>query len=169
MKTHLKTLILLSAIGFVRAQVVSPRLEALRTNLREDPASVAAFLSEVRSTRAPLVEEVKGTEDVLVTFLVRSEPALNNAVVFATVLPENNPERQRLARLDGSDVWFRTYRFRRDVPILYELSTDGPQNLKRDPLNPRFVDGSMGGSVVMPRENMHTSPPVIDPAKRIGS
>ena len=103
-----------------------------------------------------MIEDVQGTEDVLVTFLLRSDAALDNAIVFASVLPENNPELQRLSRISGTDVWFRTYRFHRDVPILYEVSTDGPQKLQRDPMNSRFIDGAMGGSVVMPRGS---SPP----------
>jgi enterochelin esterase-like enzyme len=112
---------------------------------------VTTFWNEISAAGTPLVEEAEGGKDVLVTFMLRSEVAVNNALVFASVLPENNPEHQRLAQLPGTDVWFRTFRFHRDVPILYQLSTDGPENLQRDPLNPRFIEGALGGSMVMPR------------------
>ena len=151
MKAHLTTLILLVWACVAHGQLSSPRLEKLRDAAAKDPSAVADFWNEIRRTGTPIVEEINGTEDVLVTFLLRSDAAIDNAVVFASVLPENNPDRQRLRRLVGTDVWFRTYRFPRDVPILYELSDDGPQKLQRDPMNPRFIDGPMGGSVVLPR------------------
>ncbi len=151
MKDYLKALILVGSACVTHAQLSSPRLEKLGEALARDPRAVADFWSEIRSKGTPLVEEVNGTEDVLVTFLLRSDARIDNAIVFASVLPENSPERQRLVRLSGTDVWFRTYKFHRDVPILYELSRDGPQMLQRDPMNPRFIDGPMGGSVVMPR------------------
>lgn len=152
MKTHLKTLILLASACVAHAQLSSPRLEKLRDAAAKDPSAVADFWNEIRRTGTPIVEEINGTEDVLVTFLLRSDAAIDNAIVFASVLPENNPDRQRLIRLADTDVWFQTYRFHRDVPILYELSDDGPQKLQRDPMNSRFIDGPMGGSVVLPRE-----------------
>ena len=67
------------------------------------------FWNEIGAAGAPLVEEINGTNDLLLTFVLRSEVALNNALVFASVLPENNPEHQRLTQLPGTDVWFRTF------------------------------------------------------------
>lgn len=147
---YLNVLVLISFAG-VAHQFSSPRLLRLQEAVAKEPGALTAFWNEMRDIGTPIVENIQGTEDVFVTFLLRSDSAIDNAVVFASVFPENNPERQRLTRLSGTDVWFRTYRFHRDVPILYELSTDGPQKLHRDPMNPRFIAGPMGGSVVMPR------------------
>jgi enterochelin esterase family protein len=151
MKAYLKTLILLAWACAAHGQLSSPRLDKLRDAAMKDPSAVADFWNEISRTGTPMVEEINGTEDLLVTFLLRSDAVMDNAVVFASVLPENNPDRQRLRRLVGTDVWFHTSRFHRDVPILYEISDDGPQKLQRDPMNPRFIDGPMGGSVVLPR------------------
>jgi len=165
----LRVMILIGfSAGVAAAQSVSPRLAALQQSLLDgDSKAPAVFWSEVITTGAPLVEEVQGTEEVLVTFLMRSEAPIDNAVVFASVLPDNDAAKQRLTRLQGTDVWFRTYRLHRDVPILYELSSDGPQNLQRDPLNPQFLDGPMGGSVVMPRGSARISLAVSHPEGRV--
>jgi enterochelin esterase family protein len=86
---------------------------------------------------------------VLVTFLWRGAGSLSDVIVFASVLPDNDPVRQRLTHLAETDVWYRTYQFPSDVPILYELSTRGLQGLQRDPLNKQHLDGPMGGSVAV--------------------
>lgn len=155
---------LLSLTMAVGAEVSSPRIERLRSAVADDKSAIAQFWQEVQAAGTPLIERAPdGDADVLVTFLWRGNANLPHVVVFMSVLPENDSVRQRLIHLPGTDVWYRTYRFPRDLPILYELSPTGPDNLRRDPLNPRFVDGPMGGSAMIPPgvPNLHLagSPP----------
>lgn len=126
----------------------SPRIERLRKSLGAEPRALGQFWSEVSEQGTPLIENIPGdTANVLVTFLLRGDAELPAPVVFANVLPDNDPAAQRLINLPGSDVWYRTFHMRSDLPVLYELSVDGPEKLQRDPLNREYMDGAMGGSI----------------------
>ncbi|MGH9627957.1 MAG: alpha/beta hydrolase-fold protein [Bryobacteraceae bacterium] len=129
----------------------SPLIESVK----DDPISAQAARRGIKGKRnsadlaAPRESVVrKFLESVLVTFLLRGGADLR-PIVFASVLSNNDPLKQQLVHLSGTDVWYRTYRFRRDLPILYELSVDGPKKLQRDPLNARHIEGSMGGSLAI--------------------
>jgi len=156
----------------------SPRLERLRADLKLNPHAEPEFWLEVTRTGTPLIEpDPSGPTHTLVTFLWRSSNPAAGVIVFATVLPLNDPARQRLARLPGTSIWHRTYRFRSDLPILYELSPDGQRGLQPDPLNPLVLDGPLGGSIALlpavrhrdwssprnaPPGTRHTLPPAAD-------
>jgi enterochelin esterase family protein len=128
----------------------SPRLTQLLAELPGNPNALERFWREVRDRGSPLIENLPGAPaTVTVTFLLRGGAGLPFPVVFASVLPNNDPEKQRLLQLPGTDVWYRTYRFPRALPILYELSPNGPGNLQRDSLNRQNVPGPLGGSAAI--------------------
>lgn len=132
------------------SEVSSPRVEKLRASIATDRSALQQFWNEVQQSGSPLIEPAPGDgSQVLITFLWRGTGTLSDVIVFASVLPDNDPVRQRLTHLAETDVWYRTYQFPRNVPILYELSPRGPQGLQRDPLNKQYLDGAMGGSIVI--------------------
>ena len=146
----------------ITAQVSSPRVRALQKQLeKRAPAAVARFWEEVRKSGTPLVEPIPGDrENVLVTFLWRGAEETRNVVVFLQT-GGLNPADNQLTRLAGSDVWYRSYVFRKDVRFLYKLSPnddltplDAPgldwqkrfAHVQTDPLNPKLYPPAAGAT-----------------------
>jgi hypothetical protein len=130
----------------------SARIAALRKQVdAKTPGAVDRFWSDVRTSGAPLVEPVPTEKNYsFVTFVWRGSDAAHNVVVVdgvavavGGVLPVNS----EATRLDGTDVWYRTYKVRNDARFAYKLSENDPltsfvdpnrkSNATIDPLNPR--------------------------------
>jgi enterochelin esterase-like enzyme len=133
---------------------LSPRIGALKTTVASAGAKAAeAFWDEITAHGGtPLVECPSAlAPDCLVTFLWRGDATTRNVVVLAEAIPGEAAAHQ-FERLAGTDVWYRTYRFRDDARFMYLLSindplttwdVEGPERSKRyagvrtDPRNPR--------------------------------
>lgn len=136
----------------------SPRLLALKRALESGRGADALgqFWREVERAGAPLVEPIKGDEEnLLVTFLRRDGAAVKFVAVFP--LARVNPLPHLFERIEGTDLWFRSYRLRRDARFEYHISAQDSlapfaareptgaggwlEDLRPDPLNPRrFVE-----------------------------
>jgi len=150
-----------------RATPESPRLLELKSALASGRgAALEEFWREVARGGAPLVEPIQGDErNLLVTFLWRDGAAAKFVAVFP--LARVNPLPHLFARLEGTDLWYRSYRLGRDARFEYLLSAQDSlapfaarepagaggwlEGLRPDPLNPRlFVEPpdeeSPGGS-----------------------
>ncbi len=131
----------------------SPRVVALQNQLRKgDRSAVTRFWDDVRKAGAPLVDPIPGDEkNVLVTFLWRGAEDTRNVVVFLQT-GGVNPADNQMAHLADSDLWYKSYVFRKGVRFLYTLSpndeltplnTPGVDwqkrfaNVQTDPLNPK--------------------------------
>lgn len=135
----------------------SPRLAALKRELESGRReALAEFWREVAREGTPLVESIKGDDqNLLVTFLWRD----NSEQKFVAVFPfaRVNPLPHLMARLEGTDVWYKSYRLRRDVRFEYQISASDSlapfaaqdpaaeggwvAALRPDPLNPHnFVE-----------------------------
>jgi enterochelin esterase-like enzyme len=135
----------------------SPRLSGLKVALESGRgAPLEEFWREVAREGAPLVESVEGDkDDLLVTFLWRDGAAEKFVAVFP--LARVNPLPHLFERMEGTDLWFKTYRLRRDARFQYLVSAQDSlapfaaaepagaggwlADLRPDPLNPRrFVE-----------------------------
>jgi enterochelin esterase-like enzyme len=135
----------------------SPRLAALKRALESGRAeALGEFWREVAREGAPLVEPIKGDEqNLLVTFLWRDRAAGKFVAVFP--FARVNPLPHLFARMEGTDLWYRSYRLRRDARFEYLVAAEdslspfaAPEpweaggwvaDLRPDPLNPhRFVE-----------------------------
>jgi enterochelin esterase-like enzyme len=134
----------------------SPRVAALAERVDAgDRDAPAAFWAEVARDGAPLIEPVADPPDhCLVTFVWRQpgEPP-ENVVVFGGPAAWWDIAANRLERLTGSDLWYRSYRVRNDMRGRYVLSVDDPltplpregtpevaareRTFAPDPLNPK--------------------------------
>jgi enterochelin esterase family protein len=135
----------------------SPRLARLKRSLDSgEPGALEAFWAEVHRGGTPLVEPVEGEPECrYVTFLWREreeEPV--SSVVVVSALGGYDPRRPGphfMTRLDGTDVWYRTYKERSDLRTTYLLAVNEPvaegeevdwserlPRLRLDPLNPRM-------------------------------
>jgi enterochelin esterase-like enzyme len=139
----------------------SPRIFALRKDIelgrRE---AVGRFWQEVRKAGAPLVESIPGDGgNSLVTFVWQGDSKTRNVVIFDGVAEFD--AKDRMTQLDGTDVWYKTYKVRNDARFAYNLSAndtlDSFDNIRdddamkkrlamfrTDPLNPRRCPATFG-------------------------
>jgi enterochelin esterase-like enzyme len=106
----------------------SPRLTALATRIAQgDSDAIERFWEEVAEQGTPLVEPIEGDwSHVLVTFLYRSGEDTKNVVTFVDRGLWKDIDSNRMERFRTTDIWFRTYRFRKDARFTYSLSVNDP-------------------------------------------
>lgn len=140
-----------------QALVQSRKLAALASQIEQgDSTAIARFWMEAAEQGMPLVEPMEGDdEDVLVTFLFRGGEATKNVVIMADRGLWGDISSNRMERLASTDVWYRTYRFRKDARFTYSFSVNDPltplggiqdaeewlersAHWRADPLNPRW-------------------------------
>jgi enterochelin esterase family protein len=146
----------------------SPQIAELARKVRSgDKRALQLFWSKLRKEGTPLIETIPtDTNHYLVTFIWRAEPAVHNVLLISglsnesygrTELPDN-----LLARLPGTDIWYRTYRVRSEARFTYLFSVNDSlvpaeeekdpatreAKFQPDPLNPRHVNGPASDSLV---------------------
>jgi enterochelin esterase-like enzyme len=140
----------------------SSRLITLEKQLKSrNVAVLKEFWREMTARGAPIVEPIRGDEKhVAVTFVYRGDSQIRNVLVFSVLgvtadgtFTAGQLTQNRLVRLPGTDVWFRTYKVRRDARFTYYFSPNDSllpsarrkdikdwDTLQPDPLNPhRFL------------------------------
>lgn len=136
--------------------IESPRLAALVSQIEKgDENAIANFWQEIKKNGAPLVEPAAKEQDIyLVTFLYPGSEETENVVLFIDRGLWGEIASNQLHRLGTTDIWFKTYRFRKDARFTYSLSVNDPLTplheisdadawIKRssswitDPLNPK--------------------------------
>ena len=102
----------------------SPRIKTLRTQLEGGNSSaLQQFWEEVTRQGTPLVESVDGdSTTALVTFIWRGADDVRSVFVTGTLVRGERAMEHRMTRLEGTDVWYRTYRLGRDARFSYRLS-----------------------------------------------
>lgn len=137
----------------------SPRLIRLSAEVERDPEALERFWTEVRRDGAPLVEPAESSAERYLTFLWKDPGQTRNVVIFSGVTMMWGFTTAELAEhqmrwLEGTDVWYRTYRLPSDARFAYYLSPndslvpateiEGYQQWEQrsstwqaDPLNPR--------------------------------
>ena len=121
------------------------------------------FWARVQRDGAPLVEPIAGdTPNVLFTFLWHGDSATKNVVLVNTAIASEVPAQALLARIPGTDVWYRSYPARADARFIYELSVNDnlvpfdqvtdwrarTATFKRDPFNKRVFEAAIFGRSV---------------------
>jgi enterochelin esterase-like enzyme len=139
----------------------SPSIAALHKAYESGEAGVVEHFWKVVAKRgAPLIEPVPGDKEFsFVTFLWRGDSGTKNVVIFDGVAGFD--ARDRMLRLDQSNVWFKTYKVRNDARFAYNLSANDPLTsvndikgddamrnrlamLQVDPLNPHRCPTTFG-------------------------
>jgi enterochelin esterase family protein len=131
--------------------VAAVRRDLTAGNAAGNAAAQDEFWKTVEQKKAPLIENIPGSEnEVLVTFVWKDSGETKKVIVYAGVNgldPESDP-RCQMQRLPGTNIWYLSHRLPRDAEILYQLIVNPPeasagqavQGLQRsarpDPLNP---------------------------------
>jgi enterochelin esterase-like enzyme len=127
---------------------VSPRIAALQQQPEAGKrAALEAFWQDVAKQGTPLVEPIPGDDrNVLVTFVWRAAAPQKDVILRAWALAhiEEAGFEFQMQALAGTDLWYRTYKLRRDLRFSYGLAADlstRPSGsvaiYQTDPLNPR--------------------------------
>jgi len=105
---------------------LSPRLVSLANKIEEEnPTAANNFWHEISQKGTPLVEPIEGDpENALVTFLYPGDKDVNNVVVFIGNGLWGDIDSNRMVRLLESNIWYKTYAFRRDARFTYSLSVN---------------------------------------------
>jgi enterochelin esterase family protein len=141
----------------------SPRLATLAKELRGgNPSALQEFWQEMAG-KAPLVEPVSGdARSSWVTYMWRGVAGTRRVFVMGGPWPDDSSIKW-LARLDGSDLWYRTERLPSDSRFIYSFHVNGPVRwpmdnpawlavlkgnpFRTDPLNPREGEPWQRGSI----------------------
>jgi enterochelin esterase family protein len=94
--------------------------------------SVDAFWADVGRVGTPLIELVDDEPQHRdVTFVWRDRAATAVLVSFSG-LPRSAPETGQLSRVDGTDIWYATFRLRSDHRSSYRFIVSGPDTVADD-------------------------------------
>jgi enterochelin esterase family protein len=120
-----------------RTNVASPRIDTLAAQLRQgDTVAVAKFWTEVSATHAPLIESISDDPaHLLVTFVYGGGASTKSVIVDSQLIEGRDVNENRMTRLGGTDLWYKTYWLRKDFRISYGFIVDGGE-VSADPLNP---------------------------------
>src|SRR6186713_3531872 len=139
----------------------SPAVAALEEAARQGkPGAEAEFWEKVKRTGTPLVEQIPGdTANVLFTFVWRGDAATKNVALVNAAVAGDEPAKALLTRVEGTDVWYRSYPARSDARFAYELSVNDnlvpfdqvtdwgarAATFRRDPFNRRLYTAVIFG------------------------
>jgi enterochelin esterase family protein len=150
--------------------ILSPSVLSLRTVLTAGSKNaLGEFWANVEGRGTPLLEQVPNdTLHLFVTFLWRSEEPLSAVLLYSGL---TNWNRTRLTRPPNTDVWYHTFRVRRDARFTYSMAELRDPNeevsWRLDPLNPAIIDWPEDESLV---ELPHARPqPWITPGHGVRS
>ena len=131
----------------------SPRLLLLREALQHDrQETLEIFWREVEQKGTPLLEAAQEEGYSLLTFVWREQGETSNVVLIGGPLAGSDLSKGQMIHLEGTDVWYKTFRVRNDLRNVYQFSpndslvpldeaTDWKERTKTfltDPLNPRI-------------------------------
>lgn len=99
-------------------EILSPTLKKLRGKL-SNKIAVEEFWKNIKEKGTPLIEPLEG-DDYLVTFLYKG--AKHNVRLFGGPVADH----VLLDKLDGSDIWFKSFKVKKGVRLSYQLAPDVP-------------------------------------------
>lgn len=129
----------------------SPQIKALRSSVEAGKqGSIDAFWAEIKKNGTPLMEPLAGDDkNMLVTFLWRGASETHNVFVLRFPYAAGKPDDYYMARLGGTDLWYKTVKVGKQTRFAYTLAINVPNPNDRDawavimassrpdPLNPR--------------------------------
>lgn len=134
----------------------SPKIAKLKSQLKNGrKEAIEGFWKEVQEKGTPLIEPIEGEKESWATFIWRAVKPHKNVVVAEYGLASFDPHKNMMVPIEGTDIWYKTYRFPNNLKLVYTLSPDDPlisiadykledevfthftQNWTNDPLNPK--------------------------------
>lgn len=125
--------------------ITSPKIEGLKKQIKVSGKNETnAFLKEIEETGAPLIEKIEGDgKNILITFLYVGDKDTKNVGIYGA-FPSYRITENLMEKIDGTDLWYKTYMARNDIKFKYSFSVNDAldddykkrnKNLILDPLN----------------------------------
>lgn len=128
-------------------KLISPKMSKLVKEIESDNYNAAnEFWTSIEMYGTPLIEEISNDRNnVLVTFLYKDNNAQENVLIFGSV-PGYSYLDNLMDKLQGTDIWFKTYMVRNDVKFKYKFLPNYQPDIRNvyknsitDPLNPNKI------------------------------
>ena len=105
----------------------SPKIANLKKQLKAGrKESVEEFWKETQEKGTPLIESIEEEKDSLATLIWRAAKPHKNVVVSQYGLGSFDPLKNRMLPIEGTDIWYKTYRFPNNLRLVYSISPDDP-------------------------------------------
>jgi len=110
-------------------EILSPRINLLFNQLvNGDNDALDLFWHEIEANGSPIIEDIQDDDKYcLVTMIWKGREDIKKVAVFGEAFGFNTSENQ-LERLLDTDLWFRTYKARRDSRSFYIFFINEPDN-----------------------------------------
>ena len=135
----------------------SPRIRLLQRSIEAgEPSAATRFWKEIEQQGVPLIEQIPDDpQHSLVTFPWRAADDTRNVAVVGQLVNGAEPAKNRMFRVQGSDVWYLSFAIRNDARFTYSFSPDDSmlplldparvaRDFQQDPLNTRRFLGLSG-------------------------
>lgn len=125
-------------------KIISPRIQKLDEKLKIDKyKAVEEFWDEVRENGSPIIEKIEGDDkNYLVTVVWKECEPVDRMAVFGEMFGMDS-ENTQLEKLEGTDLWHRTWKVRGDAQSLYMFIVNEKEgqewddfDFRMDPFNP---------------------------------
>lgn len=105
----------------------SPKIMHLKDQLKKGQNdAIQTFWKQVQKEGTPLLEPADEDTHLLVTFLWKAVKPHKNVVVSAYGLGSFDPLKNKMTHIEGTDIWYRTYRYPKNLRTVYSISPDDP-------------------------------------------
>ncbi|EQB85867.1 enterochelin esterase family protein [Clostridium punense] len=99
-----------------------------RSILDGNKKDIDEFWKEIKENNTPIIEEIQGdTDNVLITFLYEGDNEVENVVVLDGGLGLDY-EKNKMDRIQDTDIWYKTFKVRNDLRFRYFLTVNDPLN-----------------------------------------
>lgn len=107
----------------------SEKINKLKRDILEgNTKAIDEFWKEIKENNTPIIEEIQGdTDNVLITFLYEGDKDVENVVVLDGALGLDY-EKNKMARILDTDIWYKTFKVRNDLRFRYFLTVNDPLN-----------------------------------------
>lgn len=125
-------------------KIISQRIESLCEELKFDRVkALEKFWNEIRENGSPIIEKIEGDdENYLVTVVWKECEPVERMAVFGEMFGMDS-ENTQLEKLEGTDLWYRTWQVRGDAQSLYMFIVNEKEeqewddlDFRMDPFNP---------------------------------
>lgn len=107
----------------------SEKINKLKRDILEgNTKAIDEFWKEIKENNTPIIEEIQGdTDNVLITFLYEGDKEVENVVVLDGGLGLDY-EKNKMDRIQDTDIWYKTFKVRNDLRFRYFLTVNDPLN-----------------------------------------
>jgi enterochelin esterase-like enzyme len=133
----------------------APIIKKLRQQIQDGMFNQETFWLEVATKGTPIIESVNSKDEFYFTtfFFKEEENSQLKNVIVGTELNDNNPARNQMTKISGTDIWYKTYKLNGRSKFTYSIGVNDPltpfwkstgtdrfSHFRTDPFNSKLID-----------------------------